>query len=82
MQFPTYYTHLDLILGRDEHRGRDIEANDLYDVMALAVAIPYTDVVVTEEFFAGVAYKQGLPDRFDSTVLTDLQGFADHLTDT
>jgi hypothetical protein len=82
MQFPTYYSHLDLILGRDEHRDRNIEANDLYDVMALAVAIPYTDVVVTEEFFAGVAYKQGLPDRFDSTILTDLQDFADHLTDT
>lgn len=36
MQFPTYYTHLDLILGRDFHRHRDIEANDLNDVMALA----------------------------------------------
>ncbi|WP_226043022.1 hypothetical protein [Natrinema sp. DC36] len=31
--------------------------------MALAVAIPYTDVVVTEEFFAGVAYQQDLPKR-------------------
>lgn len=80
MQFPTYYTHLDLILGRDFHRRRDIEANDLEDVMALAVAIPYTDVVVTEEFFAGVAHHQDLPDRFDTTICTDLQDLANYLT--
>jgi len=82
MQFPTYYTHLDLILGRDFHWDRDIEANDLYDVMPLAVAIPYTDVVVTEQFFGGIAYQQGLPDRFGTTVHTDLQGLADSLSDT
>jgi hypothetical protein len=81
-QFPTYFTHLDLILGRDFHRYRDIEANDLEDVMALAVAIPYTDVVVTEEFFAGVAHQQDLPTRFDTTIRTDLQDLADHLTGT
>lgn len=81
-QFPTYYTHLDLILGRDFHRNRDIEANDLEDVMSLAVAIPYTDIVVTEEFFAGVAHQQALPDRFDTTIRTDLQDIADYLTGT
>jgi hypothetical protein len=81
-QFPTYYSHLDLILGRDFHRHRDIEANDLEDVMALAVAIPYTDVVITEEFFGGVAHQQDLPDRFDTMVRYDLQDLADHLTGT
>ncbi len=82
MQFPTYYTHLDLIIGRDFHRDRDIEANDLNDVMALAVAIPYTDIVVTEQFFAGVAHHQNLPNRFDTTIRTDLQDLADLLTDS
>lgn len=74
-QFPIYYIHLD----RDFHRHRDIEANDLEDVMSLAVAIPYTDIVVTEEFFAGVAHQQDLPDRFDTTIRTELQHLADHL---
>lgn len=82
MQFPTYFTHLDLILGRDFHRHRDIEGNDLNDVMALAVAIPYSDFVVTEKFFAGVAHQQNLPDRFDTTIRTDLQDLAIHLTGT
>ncbi|WP_122089889.1 hypothetical protein [Halalkalicoccus subterraneus] len=81
MQFPTYYAHLDLILGRDFHRRRDIEANDLNDVMALAVAIPYTDAVITENFFAGVAHKQGLPNRFDTIIRTDLQDLPDLLDD-
>lgn len=82
MQFPTYYTHLDLILRRDFHWDRDIEANDLYDVMPLAAALPYTDVVVTEQFFGGIAYQQGLPDRFGTTVHTDLQRLADYLAGT
>jgi hypothetical protein len=82
MQFPTYYTHLDLILGRDFHRDRDIEANDLNDVMALAVAIPYTDTVITEQFFAGIAHQQSLPDRFNTTIRTDLSQLPTHLTDT
>ena len=64
MQFPTYYTHLNLPLGHDFHWHRDIEANDLNDVMTLAVAIPYTDVVVTEEFFAGIAAHQDISNRF------------------
>lgn len=82
IQFPTYYTYLELILGRDFHRHRDIEANDLEDVMALAVAIPYTDVVVTEEFFAGVAHQQSLHEKFDTTIRTDLQDLAGLLSDT
>ena len=80
MQFPTYYAHLDLTLGRDFHRERDIEANDLFDIMPLAVAIPYTDIVVTEDFFSGVAHRQDLPNRFGTTILTDAQDLAEHLT--
>lgn len=82
MQFPTYYCHLDLLLGRDFHWDRTIKPNDLQDIMPLAVAIPYTDIVVAEKFFAGVAYKQGLHERFDTTIRTDLQDLADYLTNT
>lgn len=80
-QFPTYYCHLSLTYGRDSHWDREIEANDLADVMALAVAIPYTDVVVTEQFFGGVAYKQSLHKQFDTTIRTDLHELSDYLTD-
>lgn len=79
---PPSFTHLDLIFGRDFHRHRDIEATDLEDGMALAVAIPSTDVVVTEKFFAGVAHQQDLPDRFATPIRTDLQDLADHFTGT
>ena len=81
-QFPTYYSKLVLSHGRDFHWDREIEANDLEDIMSLAVAIPYSDVVVTEQFFAGVAYKHGLPDLYDTRVLTDLHDLENYLTDT
>lgn len=81
-QFPAYYSQLVLSHGRDFHWDCEIEANDLEDVMSLAVAIPYSDAVVTEQFFAGVAYKHGLPDRYDTRILTDLHHLKNHLTDT
>ncbi|RBI59492.1 hypothetical protein DMJ13_23100 [halophilic archaeon] len=80
--FPAYYSQLVLSHGRDFHWDREIEANDLEDIMSLAVAIPYSDVVVTEQFFAGVAYKHGLPDRYNTRILTDLHDLEKYLTDT
>ena len=80
-RFPAFYCQLVLSHGRDFHWDREIEANDLEDMMSLAVAIPYSDIVVTEEFFAGVAYKHGLPKRFDTTILTDVTDLEDHLGD-
>lgn len=81
-QFPAYYSHLVLSHGRDFHWDRELEANDLEDIMSLAAAIPYSDVVVTEQFFAGVAYKHGLPDRYDTRILTDLHELEEYLSDT
>lgn len=81
-QFPVYYNQLVLSHGRDFHRDCEIEANDLEDIMSLAVAIPYSDIVVTEQFFAGVVYKHGLSDRYDTRILTDLHDLKNYLTDT
>ena len=78
-QFPTYYCQTVLCHGRDFHWDRKIEANDLKDCMSLAVAIPYADIVVTEQFFAGVAHKYGLPDRYNTTVITDLNQLPKYL---
>lgn len=81
-QFPAYYCFLVLSNGRDFHWNRELEANDLEDMMSLAVAIPYADIVVTEKFFAGVAYKHGLPDRYDTDVITDINQLPNLLGDT
>ncbi|WP_323172196.1 hypothetical protein [Natrialba sp. PRR66] len=80
-QFPAYYCQFVLSHGRDFHWDREIEANDLEDMMSLAAAIPYSDVVVTEEFFAGVAYKHDLHERFNTTILTDITDIKGYLTD-
>ncbi|MFC4989274.1 hypothetical protein [Saliphagus infecundisoli] len=78
-QFPTYYCQIVLSHGRDFHWDRKIEANDLLDIMSLAVAIPYSDIVVTEQFFAGVAYKHDLHERFDTQILTGITDLSDRL---
>ncbi|MFC4989402.1 hypothetical protein [Saliphagus infecundisoli] len=81
-QFPAYYCQIVLSHGRDFHWDREIEANDLEDMMSLAVAIPYSDIVVTEQFFAGVAHKHDLPNQFDTHIYTDIHHLEDHLTGT
>jgi len=45
---PTSYCLVQLSHYRDMQRKRKIDPNDLNDIMSLSIAIPYSDVVVTE----------------------------------
>ena len=47
--------------------------NDLPDLAALTIAIPYCDIVVTEKQWAHMAHSRGIAERFGTTVLSDLQ---------
>lgn len=80
-QFPAFYSQLVLSNGRDFDWDREIEANDLADILSLAVAIPYSDIVVAEKYFTSVAYRHGLPDRYDTRILTDLHDLESCLVD-
>jgi hypothetical protein len=48
---PTSYCNVQLTLYRDMQTHRKIQPNDLYDIMSLSIAIPYSDVVVTERMW-------------------------------
>ncbi len=49
------------------------EGNDLNDVMALSVVVPYCDVVVTERQWAHSVGVAKLDRRFNTTVISDLR---------
>ena len=51
-------------MHRDGQRAALWSANDVYDVDALALAIPYRDVVVTEKHAADALRRAGEPDRY------------------
>lgn len=56
------------------HRNgeREWTANDIYDIDALALAVPYCDVVVTEKACRHILTVAGLPERMCTVVLDKL----------
>lgn len=65
-----------------KHRSADSqwEPNDIFDVDALSVAAAYCDVVVTERHAAHVLTQAGVTGTLGTTILTDLDQLAAHLT--
>ena len=59
--------------------------NDLNDILALAIAVPYCDIVVTEKQWAKHLNDLGIAERYNTVVLhdlTDLPGAIDIATRT
>jgi len=56
------------------HRNRDKnwDANDIFDIDALSVAVPYCDVVVTEKACHHVLETSGLGKRMNTALLRNL----------
>ncbi len=63
-------------MHRNGQRAALWSANDVYDMDALALAIPYCDVVVTEKHAADALRRAGAPDRYGTVLLTDLPSLA------
>jgi hypothetical protein len=48
---PTSYCLVELLFYRNMQSQRMVDPNDLNDIMSLSIALPYTDVVVTEKIW-------------------------------
>jgi len=55
---PTALCLYTLLLKRDEQSERPIQVNDIADVWALSLAIPYSDVVVTEKMWTSILMQE------------------------
>jgi hypothetical protein len=77
--FPAFYTYAHLSLGRLSHTQREVEYNDLADIMSLSVATPYCDIVVTEQFFGGMLHKYNLNELYGSDVNFDIRQLANEI---
>lgn len=70
--FPSNYTYSTLTVTRDLQKQRPIDKNDLNDIMALSVAIPYCDIVVTEKFWAHEAKSNCLDKIYETHITRNL----------
>jgi hypothetical protein len=71
-QFPSVFTFSTLATMRDMQKQRDIKANDINDLTALSVAIPYCDIVVTENFWTNLSNQVGLGSMYETHVTADI----------
>jgi hypothetical protein len=70
---PSANTEVELVTQRDLQVSRPAAKNDMLDISALSVAIPYCDVVVTEKFWADLATRRGLGKKYGTAILADLR---------
>ena len=69
---PSADAYITVVTERHRDPNRQWTAHDIFDIDALAVAVPYCDVVVTDKAAAHSANATGLAARLDTTVLAKL----------
>lgn len=65
------YVNVTLTIARDQDLVRPIDRNDARDLIALSVAVPYGNIVVTEKYWGNMVRSRGLAAKYNTTVLTD-----------
>jgi hypothetical protein len=73
---PTSYCNAQLTLYRDMQSHRKIQANDLHDIMSLSIAIPYSNVVVTERLWQAAVIQTKLDKLYGTLVLRSVKALA------
>ena len=76
---PTALCLFTLIYHRDQQRMRPIQANDFNDIWFLTLAIPYSDIVVTERMWTSIAIRSKLDKRCGTKVFHSIQSLTPYL---
>lgn len=71
-QVPTGLTFITLMMYRDLQFQRAITVNDIADVWGLTLAIPYSDIVVTERRWVAIAKQSKLDTICDTIMLSSI----------
>jgi hypothetical protein len=69
----TLEVRLSLTLARDQDRMRPINQNDTRDLIWLSVALPYSNLVVSEKYWGHMVRSHGLDTKYGTTIITDLR---------
>ncbi|WP_417218581.1 hypothetical protein [Arthrobacter sp.] len=79
---PSRWVEMSLRQARQANPQKEWSGNDLNDVTALAIAVPYCDIVVTEKSWAAMLTDAKVPARFGHVVTASLDELVNHLTAT
>lgn len=78
---PSRWVERELRRARQSNPQKRWEANDLNDVIALSIAVPYCDVVVTERSWTGITNTRRINQPFQTKVIRDLRELPSLLAD-
>jgi len=73
LKIPTAYVQFTLLYGQAQQLQRPIEVNDIPDIWCLTLAIPYCDIVITENMWASIAKQSKLDKICNTKILQSIQ---------
>ncbi|MFJ6901848.1 hypothetical protein [Streptomyces hokutonensis] len=76
---PSADVHTTLVEAAHRNREKSWEPNDIFDIDALSIAVPYCDIVVTERYACHVLHAAHLPRGMSSEVVPKLSDLTDLL---
>lgn len=76
---PTALCLLTLIYQRDQQLQRPIQDNDLHDILFLTLALPYSDIVVTENMWASISRQKKLDRKCNTIILSSINELGKYL---
>ncbi|MFF6976234.1 hypothetical protein ACFZAV_00525 [Streptomyces sp. NPDC008343] len=76
---PSAYVHISLVDAAHRNRDKPWESNDIFDVDALSIAVPYCDLVVTERHACHVVRTARLPQAMNTEVVPRLRDLTEWL---
>lgn len=79
---PARWVEMSLRQARQANPQKEWSGNDLNDVTALAIAVPYCDIVVTEKSWAAMLTDAKVPARFGHVVTASLNDLVNRLEAT
>jgi len=71
-KLPTALCKFTLLFQRDQQLDRPLQVNDIADIWHLTLAIPYSDIVVTEKMWASISRQAKLDEKCRTTILSSI----------
>lgn len=76
---PTALCLFTLIYQRDQQFQRPIKANDFHDIWFLTLAIPYSDIAITEKMWASISKRAKLDRKCKTIILSSISELGKYL---
>lgn len=76
---PSLDIETELVSKRNVHWDKEVDRNDVADISALQMAIPYCDIVITENFWRDLIVRSGLDKKYNTVILRDVRELENYL---